>query len=77
MSTQNPDQETVRDQELTRQLESLLGHQLTRIRGRFFLHGLGILLFAALGFAIIYYMVDRLLTLPQSGRSLSSRRIRA
>ncbi|MHC4513365.1 MAG: hypothetical protein ACYS5W_06670 [Planctomycetota bacterium] len=58
------------DRALTRHLEALLGRQLRRIRTRFLLHGVGILLFALGGLAVIYYGTDRLLQLPPEVRVL-------
>ena len=53
-------------------LDGLLGQQLGRIRRRFLIHGIGLVL-AALGLlAIAYYLIDRTLELPQAVRILVS-----
>ncbi|MHC4078428.1 MAG: hypothetical protein ACYST0_08325, partial [Planctomycetota bacterium] len=66
----DPDFDRDHDRALTRHLEALLGRQLRRIRTRFLLHGVGILLFALGGLAVIYYGTDRLLQLPPPVRVL-------
>lgn len=53
-------------------LETLLGQQLRRIRSRFLLHGIGVLLFITGAVSVAYYGLDRLLQLPPAVRVLLS-----
>ncbi len=50
----------------------MLGGQLVRIRRRYFIHGLGVLLSAGLALLLLYYPTDRLLQLPAPVRTLLS-----
>ena len=48
-----------------------MGRQLRRIRGRFLLHGVGVVLFMTGGALVAYYGLDRLLQLRRHDQGLT------